>query len=41
MVLKRLSPSEARRVAERPYDFVAYCADCRRDHPGTSVGSAS
>lgn len=29
-VLRRLTGSEAQRVAERPYDFVVYCEECRR-----------
>ncbi|KJK12550.1 hypothetical protein UB45_07685 [Terrabacter sp. 28] len=28
-VLRTLTPSEAREVADRPYDFVLFCAACR------------
>lgn len=29
MILRHLSPSEAQRVANRPYDFVVYCRECQ------------
>lgn len=30
-VLRTLTPSEAREVASRPYDFVIYCGGCRQE----------
>ena len=30
-VLRTLTPSEAREVADRPYNFVVYCAGCRQE----------
>lgn len=29
-VIRRLTPAEARRVADRPYDFVVNCGPCGR-----------
>lgn len=31
IALRRLTPSEAQRVAERPYDFVTRCGSCGKD----------
>jgi RNase P subunit RPR2 len=28
-IVMELTHAEARRVAERPYDFIVYCSECR------------
>ncbi|WPH57796.1 hypothetical protein [Mycobacterium phage WXIN] len=30
-IVRRLSAEEARIVAERPYDFIVYCYQCKSD----------
>ena len=30
-VVRELTPTEAQKVAENPYDYVVYCADCRHE----------
>lgn len=31
-VVRRLTDAEAQQVADNPYNFVVYCASCRRHH---------
>ncbi len=39
-VVRVLSQAERARVAARPYDFIVYCAGCRRQPAETAMEAA-